>query len=162
MARKKKSPAERFWALVDKTNACWLWTGARVNGYGKFAATHDRTVSAHRYVFELLGIELTNMVVVDHLCHNPSCVRYEHLRLVSQSENTQHRRGPNKNNGSSRIRGVSWSKASSKWVVQVKHDRINHYGGLFAELADAEAAAIALRNELFTHNNADRAFGNAA
>jgi|GEM_PF-4878385 len=39
---KPKAEAERFWAKVDKTTLCWLWTGA-VNlgqrgkgGYGKF------------------------------------------------------------------------------------------------------------------------------
>ena len=30
------------------------------------------------------------------------------------------------------------------------------YGGTFATVPEAEVAAIALRNQLFTHNDADR------
>ena len=29
---KGKSPEDRFWAKVNKTETCWLWTGARAGG----------------------------------------------------------------------------------------------------------------------------------
>jgi hypothetical protein len=41
-------------------------------------------------------------------------------------------------------------------LVTVNHNRRAHYGGRFTNLEEAEAAAIALRNKLFTHNDMDR------
>jgi hypothetical protein len=62
--------------------------------------------------------------------------------------------GPHSNNHSSGIRGVTWK--NGRWYVQVRHNGKNHYGGYYDELADAGVAAVALRNRLFTHNDADR------
>jgi len=58
--------------------------------------------------------------------------------------------------GISGIRGVSWYKRSGKWRAGVWSAKRYHYVGSFTDLADAEAAVIAKRNELFTHNDADR------
>ena len=41
-------------------------------------------------------------------------------------------------------------------VFRPKHNRKQYYGGYFDTIAEAEAAAIALHNRLFTHNDADR------
>jgi hypothetical protein len=40
--------------------------------------------------------------------------------------------------------------------VDVRHHGVYYFGGSFADPASAEAAAIALRNQLFTHNDVDR------
>jgi hypothetical protein len=54
------------------------------------------------------------------------------------------------------VRGVHWEKASGKYRVTVRHNYRKYFGGEFDNLADAEAAAIELRNRLFTHNDLDR------
>lgn len=42
----------------------------------------------HRWVFEqVLGRRLTNQETVLHLCDNPPCYRYDHLRLGTVQEN---------------------------------------------------------------------------
>ena len=43
------TPEERFWAKVDKSGDCWLWTGAvdKGTGYGRFW-NGERTVLPHR------------------------------------------------------------------------------------------------------------------
>jgi hypothetical protein len=41
----------RFWAKVDKSGDCWLWTGAKVNwGYGQFRVGKGHML-AHRFSF---------------------------------------------------------------------------------------------------------------
>jgi hypothetical protein len=51
---------------------------------------------------------------------------------------------------------VSWDSFTNRWVVSVSHAGKHYNGGRFDNLSDAEAAAVALRKRLFTHNDADR------
>lgn len=104
---RKPTDAERFWAKVNKTETCWLWTGAtHVRDYGSFC--HDgQMVLTHRYMAEhILGLDIDGLVI-DHKCHVRKCVRPSHLQAVTQSENAQNRIGPMPGSKSG-IRGVSW------------------------------------------------------
>lgn len=77
---------DRFWAKVQKTETCWLWTGALRDGYGRFALDGQvKWVQAHRYV---LG-EVPNDLEVDHLCRVRACVRPNHLEIVTKKLNIQ-------------------------------------------------------------------------
>src|SRR5713101_5307016 len=49
----EESDESRFWRQVQKTDSCWLWTGGRTNGYGRFWLT-GKTVMAHRLAYEWL------------------------------------------------------------------------------------------------------------
>src|SRR5690349_17777301 len=48
---------ERFWAKVQRTSTCWLWTGSKtVDGYGHLGIGHlgkRRAYRAHRFAYEL-------------------------------------------------------------------------------------------------------------
>jgi hypothetical protein len=94
-------------------------------------------------------------MVIDHMCHSRKCVRPSHLQVVTQKQNSENLSGPRLASKTG-IRGVSWSKVARKWTVFVRHNRRNHYGGVFVDIKEAEAAAIALRNELHTNNLQDR------
>jgi hypothetical protein len=74
---------------------------------------------------------------------------------VTRKQNNEHLQGAQANSQSG-VRGVSWSKRYRRWKVQVCHNYHYYYGGLYDSLSDAEAAAVALRNKLFTHNDMDR------
>ncbi len=76
----------RFWAKVNKTDSCWLWTGAtRWGGYGVF---HNGVlVPAHRLSYELARGPIPNGLVLDHLCRVTSCVNPAHLEPVTHREN---------------------------------------------------------------------------
>ena len=80
---------ERFWAKVDKTGDCWLWT-AYVNygGYGMFAVA-GRPVRAHRWAWESLVGPIPDGLTIDHLCKVRRCVNPAHLEPVTLSENVR-------------------------------------------------------------------------
>lgn len=146
---------ERFWAKVDKSGECWQWTGGRDrDGYGRFWLD-GWTQAAHRvsYIWsqpaDIDGFQL------DHVCHNKSCVRPDHLRPVDNKQNQENRSGAQRNS-STGVRGVSWKASNNGWVANVGHDSKIIYLGIFGTIAEAEKAVIAKRLELFTHNELDR------
>ncbi len=146
---------QRFWSKVDKSGDCWLWTGAKdALGYGH-ARSGGEPQRAHRLAYELAKGPIPEGLLIDHLCHTPSCVRAEHLRLATFKQNRENLAGSYASSKSG-IRGVWWNKRNRKWQCQVGHNGKQYYVGLFETLDAAEAAVIAKRNELFTHNHLDR------
>jgi hypothetical protein len=83
-----KTREQRFWAKVQKTETCWLWTGSKTpNGYPVFWNGKIQEGS-HRYAYELLVGPIPAGLHIDHLCRNPGCVNPAHLEPVTQRENT--------------------------------------------------------------------------
>lgn len=143
---------ELFWAKVEKTDGCWNWTGATdANGYGRFS----RQGLAHRFAFVLENGPIPDGLVLDHICHNPRCVRPGHLRACTQKQNLENQSGAYSTSKSG-VRGVSWNANAKKWVGFVQHNKKGIYVGYYSTIAEAEAAVIAKRLELFTHNDVDR------
>lgn len=153
---------QRFWskvAIVDDADSCWLWTAAKFpKGYGRFATWGRNAagyVLAHRMSYELERGDIPDGYYVDHICHQPSCVRPSHLRAVTPKQNQENFGGLRKNNTSG-VHGVSWSAAVGKWTAQVRHRRTQLRLGYFDSLEEAKAAVVAKRLELHTHNDLDR------
>ena len=86
--RGRAEPLEaRFWAKVDTSGECWVWTGSlNRNGYGVIAVNH-RHEAAHRTAWRLSGRALDPALTLDHLCRNRRCVRVDHLEQVTMREN---------------------------------------------------------------------------
>jgi hypothetical protein len=153
----KPTPAERFWAKVDKAGDCWEWTAAKDrDGYGQFKLD-GRMRAAHRVSWEMAHGTIPEGLEIDHRCHNHGCVNPgpEHLRTATPKQNNENQSGAYRNNQHG-VRGVSWHKKAQKWMVRTSHDGQVVYGGLFISKAQAESVAIQIRNGLFTHNDADR------
>jgi len=84
---KRPTTEQRFWAKVNKTATCWLWTGGLAgHGYGKFW-TGKQTESAHRFAYELQVAPIPYGLEIDHLCGVRACVRGDHLEPVTHQEN---------------------------------------------------------------------------
>ena len=79
--------AVRFWAKVEKTETCWLWTGARSSGYGRFRVG-GRIIYAHRWSYEQVHGPIPDGLEIDHLCRVRHCVNPADLEVVTSRENT--------------------------------------------------------------------------
>ena len=82
-----ESAVHRFWAQVDKSGECWIWTGfIKPDGHGH--VNMDGTIRlVHRVAWELANGEIPAGNVVRHRCDNAPCVRDLHLLLGTQSDN---------------------------------------------------------------------------
>lgn len=154
----RAAPLEvQFWAKVDKRGPeeCWNWV-AHLNdfGYGRIN-TGQKLTLAHRLSYEWANGHISEDKVIDHTCHNPACVNPAHLREVTMKQNSENRFGAQKDSVTG-FRGVYPRKNKGDFIAQVRHYGKTYYLGLFPTAEDANAAAIAKRIALYTHNERDR------
>jgi hypothetical protein len=80
---------EQFWAQVNKTDSCWLWTGWKLNsGYGE-STFQGRKMTVHRYSYTLAHGPIPAGKHVLHRCDVPTCVNPDHLFLGKDADNVR-------------------------------------------------------------------------
>lgn len=119
---------QRFWAKVQKSSDCWIWTASKRNkGYGAFAYTwkgqmiHDR---AHRFSYRLHLGDIPDGLFVLHRCDTPACVNPAHLFLGTNYDNVRdmHAKGR-------KVVGGTHCGDNGKW----KRGEIHHAAKMTAE-----------------------------
>lgn len=132
---------DRFWAKVDKSGDCWVWTASKGRGgYGHFAI-NGVPRQAHRVAWEMLNGPIPPGMHVHHKCFTPACVRIDHLEILTPRANQQIKNPAKPRVGASGVRGVTWVGNIGKWRVRTKlADGREGTLGYFVDIDDALAA----------------------
>lgn len=145
---------------LPDSSGCMPWlAGTDAYGYGQLSLHRDGAQyarKAHRLVHELLVGPIPHGADIDHVCGRRDCCAPAHLRAVSRKQNMENLGGAYRTSKSG-IRGVSWHKPRRKWTARVQHNHKSIYLGLYEDIDEAAAAVAAARDDLYTHNDRDRA-----
>lgn len=74
--------AMHFFSRTVEVGECWEWVGAKARARRAYCRVDGRTMPVARWLLQCKGGE-----VVIHSCDNPACIRPEHIRVGTQSEN---------------------------------------------------------------------------
>ncbi|HBD4848189.1 TPA: HNH endonuclease [Shigella flexneri] len=152
--RKRGDDPERFWQKVSKSESCWEWNAFRDRaGYGRFEV-HGSPRLAHRVSFEREFGPIPDGLEVDHLCHNPPCVRPDHLRLATRSGNSQNMSGARIDSRSG-VRGVR-QRESGRWQAEAHINKKRVSIGLFDSKEQAHEAVSAWRQRNMPYSLMDQ------
>lgn len=85
----EESQIKSFNERIDKSNECWNWIGHVENGgYGIFK-TKKKQYKSHRVSYKIHHGNMPIDMAIDHICRNRTCVRPDHLRLVTFVQNVK-------------------------------------------------------------------------
>ena len=136
-----------FSNFTEWVEGCLVWVGSKLeSGYGQIRVG-EKMMLAHRFSWEKEHGSIPAGMVIDHICHNPSCVNIDHLRLASVSQNNSYRSGATESNKSSGVRNVY--KARDKWRVVIQKNGKAYRFGVYDTVQEAADVAARERGIMF-------------
>jgi hypothetical protein len=147
MRKRKRIPVEqRFWQYVNKTDSCWLWTGAtRDFGYGviNMGGAHGKAECSHRLSWIIHNGDIPSGMCICHKCDNPLCVNPNHLFLGTRSDNNKDMQSKGRYDKIKRPKGEKHgrSKLTNEQVFSLRQDRKS--GMVYRELSQKYNISIA-------------------
>lgn len=144
--------ADRFWGRVNKTEGCWEWRGPLHKlGYGLVGHAN---LKAHRVAWELTNGPVPEGLLVRHMCHNPPCVRPDHLKLGTQKDNMadmyaagRGRKATGTDNGNGKLTDEQVAEIRSRYVFRkVTHRMLAAEYGVSESLVEAICNGRARKN----------------
>lgn len=138
--------SERIVNESEMRDGCRVWLGYTVpRGYG-YVYEGGKLVYVHRWAYEQEHGPIPKGMVIDHICHNPSCVEVTHLRLATYSQNNAHKSGAMPGSATG-VRNVH--PHGPGYSVTIKKDKIKHRFGTYPTIEEAAKVAEKARAELF-------------
>lgn len=138
-------PKDAIRAYVAEQGDCLVWTRSKfASGYG-LIWVNNRNTPTHRYAWELVNGPIPEGMELDHICWNRACLRIEHLRLATLSQNSANRMHGVQNQSGHR----NVFKNGNKWKVVINYQGEKRYFGTFETIAGAALVARRARRELF-------------
>lgn len=135
---------ERRWYTTWHKSTQQYFAQANIKGTnGKWTR-----ISLHSFI-----VDAPDGYDIDHINHNMLDNRRANLRICTRSQNLQNRKGAQRNNLSSGIRGVSWDRNRRKWIAHVTVKGKQIFLGRYDDIAEAEMAAINGRCKYMTHSS---------
>lgn len=87
---------DRLWKGTDRSggpNACWVWQGALIKGYGRIWAGNRykmKRMYTHRLAWFITGHRVTKKrPLVLHKCDHPPCCNPDHLYAGNMGDNAR-------------------------------------------------------------------------
>jgi hypothetical protein len=162
IALHRRDGSIRAWTLVDADGYDelsafrWYLTAAgyavRNPPQGSVPGPKRQVELLHR---RILGLGRGDKAEADHINGFRLDNRRANLRVATHAQNAQNRSGPTVRSATG-VRGVSFDRRRNRYAVQAYTGGRQFHGGRFKTLAEAEAAAIALRRELLPFSAADQ------
>lgn len=94
-----KNTWDNFVERLQVEDDCLVWTGnLNPDGYGRIMIERKR-LWTHRYVWEQCAGTIPDGMEINHLCKRRSCVKFEHLEVLSHPDNVRYSRKTHCKNG---------------------------------------------------------------
>ena len=141
-----KNPEDAISARSREEGSCLIWEGSKNHdGYG-FISFQSKTRMVHSVVWEMKYGKIPEGRQINHTCWNRDCVSVDHLEMVTRSQNSAYRSGPNAKTTSG-VRNVYW--IAGAWNVRVGKNGRQHYFGRYSAIEEAAQVAEQARKDLF-------------
>lgn len=138
--------ADYLWAMQWKWSARYSPHTKSFYAYRGFRRPDGvyTSIVLHRAI---MGLDFGDEREVDHVdAHNTLDDRRANLRTASSGQNSQNKRRAT--NNKSGVKGVSWSKAKRRWIVQIQVNLKKVAVGEFTDFAAAVERSASVRSKL--------------